>query len=98
MEGEMNQDEVPRTSRLGGVLRVTTTIAAALLLPPFIALAIIPMLLFLLPVALIGIPFIIPALISGSLAARSEDKFRASWRPPEQVPVLRQRSNLRVVN
>jgi hypothetical protein len=98
MEGEMNHDEVPSTNRLAGVLRVTTTIAAVLLLPPFIALAIIPMLLFLLPVALIGIPFIIPALISGSLAARSEDKLRASWRPPAPAPVLRPRSNLRVVN
>lgn len=94
----MNHDDVPSTGRLRGVLRVTTTIAALLLLPPFIALAIVPMLLLLAPVALIGVPFIIPALVSGSLAARSEDKFRASWRPPVPQPVLRRRSNLRAVH
>jgi hypothetical protein len=94
----MNHDDVPSTGRLRGVLRVTTTIVALLLLLPFIALAVVPMLLLLAPVALIGVPFIIPALISGSLAAHSEDKLRASWRPPVPQGVLRQRSNLRVVH
>jgi hypothetical protein len=98
MEGEMNHQDVPGTSRLRGVLRVTTTIATVLLLPPFILLAMAPMLLLLAPVALIGVPFIIPALITGSLAARSEDKLRASWRPPVPRAVLHQRSNFRVVN
>jgi hypothetical protein len=98
MEGEMNHDDVPSSGRLRSVLRVTMTIATLLLLPPFILLAIVPMLLLLAPVALIGVPFIIPALISGSLAARSEDKVRASWRPPVPQGVLRQRSNLRVVH
>lgn len=91
--------EVSRTAGASKVLRVTATITAVILLPPFIALAVLPMLLFLVPVALIGIPFIIPALITGSLAAREEDKLRASWRPP--VPnraLLPQRSNLRAVN
>lgn len=98
MEGEMNHDESPNSGRLAGVVRLTATIAAVVLLPPFIALAIIPMLLFLLPIALIGIPFIIPALLTGSLAARSEDKLRASYRPPVPSVVLRQRSNLRVIH
>lgn len=97
MEGEMNH-EVPSTARVGGVLRVTATVMAVILLPPFIALAILPMLLFMLPVALIGIPFIIPALITGSLAAREEDKLRASWRPPVPARMVPQRSNLRAVN
>lgn len=96
MEGEMNH-EVTNTARMSGVVRVAATIMAVILLPPFIALAVLPMLLFMAPVALIGIPFIIPALITGSLAAREEEKQRASWRPP--VPaMLPQRSNLRAVN
>jgi hypothetical protein len=94
----MNQEEVSGSSRLGGALRWVTTIVAVLLLPPFIALAVFPMLLLLAPVALIGVPFIIPALLTGSLAARSEDKVRASWRPPVPAPILRQRSKLRAVS
>lgn len=94
----MNQHEVSSSGRLHGVLRISMTIAAVVLLPPFIALAVLPMLLLLAPVALIGVPFIIPALLTGSLAARSEDKVRASWRPPVPQPMLRQRSKLRAVS
>lgn len=94
----MNQDEVPGSGRLHRVVRISMTIVAVLLLPPFIALAVLPMLLLLAPVALIGVPFIIPALLTGSLAARSEDKVRASWRPPVAQPMLGQRSKLRAVS
>ncbi len=94
----MDQDEVSGSGRLHKVLRISLTIIAVLLLPPFIALAIAPMLLLLAPVALIGVPFIIPALLTGSLAARSEDKVRASWRPPVPQPMLRRRSKLRAVS
>jgi len=94
----MNQDEVSGSSRLHRAVRISMTIVAVLLLPPFIALAVLPMLLLLAPVALIGVPFIIPALLTGSLAARSEDKVRASWRPPVPQPMLRQRSKLRAVS
>jgi hypothetical protein len=76
-----NQHHVPRPNRAHAVLRVIATCFAVLLLPPFIALAIAPMLLLLAPVALIGIPFIVPAMLTGSLAARSEERQRASWRP-----------------
>jgi hypothetical protein len=94
----MNHEEVSGPSRLRSALRWVTTILAVLLLPPFIALAVFPMLLLLAPVALIGVPFIIPALVTGSLAARSEDKLRASWRPPVPAAILRQRSKLRAVS
>lgn len=77
----MNRDETG-TRRSRGIFRVAVTIVTALLLPPFLLLAVAPMMLLLAPVALIGIPFIVPALVSVSLAARSEDKQRASWRPP----------------
>jgi hypothetical protein len=78
---DMNQHDVPRLNRPRALLRVIATVAAVLLLPPFVALAVAPMLLLLAPVALIGIPFIVPAMLSGSLAARSEDRQRASWKP-----------------
>lgn len=84
----MNQD-VPAETRSRSWLRVIATIAAVLLVPPFVVLAIAPMLLLLVPVALIGIPFIVPAMLSGSLAAREEDIQRASWRPPQPAPLSR---------
>jgi hypothetical protein len=39
------------------------------------------MLLVLIPVAIVAIPFIIPAMFSGSLTALSEERQRASHRP-----------------
>jgi len=86
-EVQMRQDDIPVQTRSRGVFRVIATAAAVLLVPPFVVLAIAPMLLLLVPVALIGIPFIIPAMLSGSLAAREEDIQRASWRPPEPLPL-----------
>ena len=93
----MNRDDVPALARSRRLLRVSATIATVLLLPPFIALAVLPMLLLLAPVALICIPFIVPAMLSGSLAARTEDIQRASWRP-EAHPAPRARAGLRVVH
>src|ERR1700742_3947006 len=57
--------DTPRVTGWRKLLRVGTTAVAVLLLPPFLLLAVAPMLLFLLPVAMIGIPFIIPALLCG---------------------------------
>ena len=66
-------------------LRVLASAAALLLLPPFIVVAVAPMLLVLVPVAMVGIPFIVPALFSGSRAAYLEHRrslgFRAAPRP-----------------
>jgi hypothetical protein len=87
----MNPDDVTGTGRSRGMLRLLATIATVLLLPPFILLAVLPMMLFLVPVALIGIPFIIPALVSVSLAVRSEERQRASLRPlPRSLKLVQQ--------
>ena len=83
----MLRDDVPSQIRSRGVLRVIATIATVVLLPPFLILAVAPMLLLMLPVALIGIPFIVPAMLSGSLAAREDDRARASWRAPARPPL-----------
>jgi hypothetical protein len=82
---EIGQASHPFRSRL---YRALIALLAVLLVPPFIVLAVAPMLLLLLPVALIGIPFIVPAMLSSSLAARTEDRKRASLRPkPLRQPV-----------
>jgi hypothetical protein len=77
----MRERELTGLRRRRGVLRVMATVATILLLPPFLLLAVVPMLLFSLPIALIGLPFILPALCTGTLAARTEDQKRASWKP-----------------
>ena len=82
---EYGQASRPLRSRL---YRALVAFLIVLLAPPFLVLAVAPMLLMLTPVALIGIPFIVPAMISSSLAARTEDKKRASLRPkPLRQPV-----------
>jgi hypothetical protein len=80
-EQELPHTTVPNAQRWRRILRWITTVASLLLLPPFLLLAVAPMLLLLAPVALICIPFVVPAMLSGSIAARSEEKKRASWRP-----------------
>lgn len=66
---------------LRGISRVAAAVAAVFLLPPFIALAIAPMLIMLVPVAIVGIPFMIPAFFSGTLSASLELRRVESWRP-----------------
>lgn len=61
--------------RIGGTLAV---VMSALLLPPFVALAVAPALLFLTPVALIALPFVVPAFVSGWRSARADDQRRAA--------------------
>jgi hypothetical protein len=78
----MNQFEVRHAGRTRTLVRVTATLATVLLLPPFLLLAVLPMMLFLVPVAIVGIPFIVPALLSVSFAARTEEiQRRESWKP-----------------
>lgn len=66
------------TSQGCRISRLLAAASAVALLPPFVALALAPMLLMLIPVAIVGIPFMVPAMLSGSLAARSEARRRAS--------------------
>ena len=66
---------------LRAISRVVAVLVALMLLPPFIALAVAPMLLFLVPVAIVGVPFMIPAFFPGSLSTSLELKRVESWRP-----------------
>ena len=63
-------------------LRLTTSVATAVLVPPFIALAVVPMTLMLIPVAFVAIPFMIPAFFPAAHSTTVETKQLESWRPP----------------
>lgn len=76
----MEYGEASRPAR-SRFFRAIIALLAVFLVPPFLVLAVAPMLLMLTPVALIGITFILPAMLSSSLAARSEERQRASVRP-----------------
>jgi hypothetical protein len=80
-EDDMDQDDGARSNRVFDILRVTAIWTSVLLLPPFFILAIAPMLLLLIPVAIVAIPFIIPAMFPGSWTAFADDRQRASLRP-----------------
>jgi hypothetical protein len=81
VEDVMEYPHVARSERILAIARVTSIWVSVFLLPPFFILAIAPMLLVLVPVAIVAIPFIIPAMFSGSLTALSEQRQRASRRP-----------------
>jgi hypothetical protein len=72
----MKQELPEPMHRMRGASKIAATAFAVALLPPFIALALAPMLLMLVPVAIVGIPFMLPAMLAGSLAARAEDQRR----------------------
>ena len=65
-------------------LGIGLRLLSILLLPPVCLAMLVPLVLFGLPVALVGIPFMLPALLTGTLSARSEARRRASYRPLRQ--------------
>ena len=69
--------EISPPTRTGTLLRVLLTLAALVLLPPFLMLAIAPMLLLLVPVAIVGIPIICVTMGRVSLAVHSDEQKRA---------------------
>ena len=76
----MNEANAGSTITARRMARTLAVVMSVLLLPPFIALAIVPALLFLTPVALIALPFVVPAFLSGWRSARVDDQRRADWR------------------
>jgi hypothetical protein len=63
-------------------VRGAAILAAAVLMPPFIALAIAPMLLMLLPVAFVAIPIMVPAFFGGAHSNHNESIRHRKWHPP----------------
>jgi hypothetical protein len=83
----MVQRETIRTRWYVSTVRTLALGLGVTLLVPFVTLALLPMLLFLVPVAIVGLPFLIPAFVTGTLAARDESKRLQARRP--QLAIVR---------
>ncbi len=76
----------PSAPRIGP-FRAVVVAVALVLMPPFVALAALPMLMLLLPVALVATPFMIIAFFGGAHANQVESKNIQLWRPSLVIPV-----------
>lgn len=63
------------------VLRACVGLMALVLIPPFVVLAVVPMLLLLLPVAFVALPFMLCAFAGEACEGRSVMRFRSSFPP-----------------
>lgn len=72
MSGELHLVTNPRWSGA----RIVATVVACLLLLPFLLLALLPMLVMFVPIAVVAIPVIAPMMLSGKLAAHWEGRTR----------------------
>jgi hypothetical protein len=61
------------------VLRIAVIVVTVVLVGPFVALGLAPMLLVLLPVALLALPFMLFAFFSGAAEARMETRRMRAW-------------------
>ena len=88
----MREEDVQGPSGVEKALRFVAIAVTLVVLPPLLALLLLPLLLFAAPAALIGLPFMIPALLPGVLSARSDQRRRVlreqSMRPPLRVHAL----------
>jgi hypothetical protein len=57
---------------------LVAAVLAAVLLTPFVLVALLPMLIMFVPIAVVAIPAIAPVMLSGKLAARWEGRQRAA--------------------
>ena len=69
-----------RIGPFGIMLRLVAGTIAAVLIPPFVMLAVAPMLLFMIPVAICGIPFVLSAFAGEAREVRVV---------PRRLPALR---------
>jgi hypothetical protein len=87
MSGKLYHLPTSRWSKL----QLWAAMSAGLLLLPFVLVALIPMLIMFVPIAVVGIPVIVPVMLSGKLAARWEGEQRAqrarSVRSVERAPI-----------
>jgi hypothetical protein len=75
----MARSDLVRASATGSGLRLLVSTLAVVLLPPFVAVAAIPLALLLFPVAWLAIPFIVTALLGDALTPTADPK-------PKPVP------------
>jgi hypothetical protein len=74
MSGELHHLSNPRWS----AGRVVATVSACVLLMPFLIVALLPMLIMFVTIAVVAIPVIAPVMLSGKLAAHWERRQRTS--------------------
>jgi hypothetical protein len=70
----MVRSDLVRANATGSGLRLCVSTLAVVLLPPFIAIAAVPLALLLFPVAWLAIPFIITNLLGDVVAAGAQPK------------------------
>ena len=84
----MREEDVQGPSGVEKALRFVAIAVTLVVLPPLLALLLLPVLLFAGPAALVGLPFMIPALLPRVLAARSDER-RRGQREQSMRPALR---------
>ncbi len=71
----------PNQGIVTGITRALLTWSALVMVPPFAALALAPMLLVLAPLALIALPFMLVAFFAGAADNHMETRRIEAWRP-----------------
>jgi hypothetical protein len=71
----------PNHGITSGIARALFTWTTVVLVPPFVALAVAPMLLVLAPLALIALPFMVAAFFTGAADNHMETRRIDAWRP-----------------
>jgi hypothetical protein len=77
-----------RSKATGSGLRLVVSTLAVLLLPPFIAVAIVPLALLLFPVAWLAIPFIVPTLLGDALVGGAQPQPAKSQSPLARTKLI----------
>jgi hypothetical protein len=70
----MARSDLVRSNASGKGLRLVVSTLAVLILPPFLAAAIVPLALLLFPVAWLAIPFIVATLLGDAVSAGAAPK------------------------
>lgn len=70
----MARSDLARANATGSGLRLLVSTLAVVLLPPFLALAAVPLALLLFPVAWLAIPFIVTTLLGDALSGGTHPK------------------------
>jgi hypothetical protein len=69
------------SQRQSMLFRFSMSALTIILLPPFVTLAVAPMMLMLVPIALVAIPVMIQAFFGAAYANRQESQHLQAWRP-----------------
>jgi len=71
----------PKYGVIWSATRCASVLATILLVTPFVALALAPLLLLLVPLAFVAIPFVILAFWPGAAESHMENRRLRAWQP-----------------